>query len=73
MDALQNAKKKGYSTFLERYKDDDTYSSKMTEQGLKEDVNRRRDEEGKIDRFHNTNATKKSCGKHLFRKEKLWI
>ena len=59
-DAWKRAKQKGYSTILERHKDD-TYRERMTELGLNENDNCRRDQEPKIDRIN------------IFSIETLWI
>ena len=72
-DALNSAKKSGYSTISERYKDDDTYRARMNELGLNEDDIHRRDGEAKFDRAHFRECYwKTTVGKHLLLKDKLW-
>ena len=69
---LRNVAKKGFSTILERCKDDDTYRARMTEQGLNDDDIRRR-----VEKKHRlivyANAIEKQWwGKHFLPKETWW-
>ena len=58
-DALKGATKRGNITILERKGNDCQYRARITEPRLNEFYTRRRDEEAKIDRIHNTKATEK--------------